>query len=449
MKSTLRPWLRRGITVAVAAGLALPVGAVPVAAAVELEHALVNASAEATDDGGSADCEKVITTTGECTATRSGSEDGASGSGSGSVTARLRYKDGSLVRITVGGSAGGRANPSKESEAYGEASSGLSVRFQVESPTVLTIDGTLRVVHKRAAACSALQVQGPNDAYRVQAPGSRCQGGVTDGTIDHTMTLQPGVWQLGVGAFGDASRDEGTSPANSRGYFDIDIRLYECDNEFTDGPDEIEGTNGDDTLCGGDGADEVDGKGGADRIFGGRGDDMLYGGGGADRIEGNEGIDLISGDGGNDTIRGGASDDIITGGDGHDDLFGDAGRDNVSGDAGNDLIDGGSGDDGDLALGLQGGPGNDTIRGGSGDDFIRGGSGDDALFGQDGRDKLRGESGKDRLTGGRGRDVLNGGSHRDDIRAKDGGRDSVIGGPGHDKARVDGSDQVSGVEVIS
>ena len=50
------------------------------------------------------------------------------------------------------------------------------------------------------------------------------------------------------------------------------------------------------------------------------------------------------------------------------------------------------------------------------------------------------------LLGGPGRDTLDGGAGADTIYAQDGERDVVIGGPGHDRARVDKQDKLIGVE---
>jgi hypothetical protein len=66
------------------------------------------------------------------------------------------------------------------------------------------------------------------------------------------------------------------------------------------------------------------------------------------------------------------------------------------------------------------------------------------MFGGAGKDELKGEGGPDILVGNARKDVLNGGASNDCLKAKDGGRDNVIGGPGgNDRAIVDASDNVS------
>jgi Tol biopolymer transport system component len=82
----------------------------------------------------------------------------------------------------------------------------------------------------------------------------------------------------------------------------------------------------------------------------------------------------------------------------------------------------------DRADRLIGTRGDDVICGLGGNDRIDGRGGDDVLLGGNGNDVLIGGAGKDRLFGGRGGDRL---------RARDGERDVVDGGPGHDGLRVD------------
>lgn len=90
-----------------------------------------------------------------------------------------------------------------------------------------------------------------------------------------------------------------------------------------------------------------------------------------------------------------------------------------------------------LAETLTGTPGRDVICGGGGKDTLRGLGGDDLLLGGAGADRLVGGGGRDRLLGGAGNDTL---------VARDGKRDVLDGGPGRDRASVDGRDVVSRVE---
>ncbi len=117
---------------------------------------------------------------------------------------------------------------------------------------------------------------------------------------------------------------------------------------------------------------------------------------GNDRILGSRGNDVICGLGGNDVVVGGGGRDLIDGANGADRLGGAGG--------------------GDLLLGLRG---NDRLTGGTGRDGLGGGAGHDVLRGGGGSDRFSGRLGSDRLY------------------AKDGVRDSVVGGPGRDRASVD------------
>ncbi|MEM8828062.1 MAG: hypothetical protein AAGE96_01735 [Cyanobacteria bacterium P01_G01_bin.19] len=142
-----------------------------------------------------------------------------------------------------------------------------------------------------------------------------------------------------------------------------DIDIYTVNNQdFRPGaryiepliiPNEINGTDGNDTLQGIDSVDIIHGGAGADRITANGGDDIVSGGDNSDRITGNDG---------NDSIFGGADADLING---------NAGDDLLSGDAGNDEIRGGAGDD--LLMGVTG---NDTLRGEGGSDTFVFGNGD-------------------------------------------------------------------------
>ena len=91
------------------------------------------------------------------------------------------------------------------------------------------------------------------------------------------------------------------------------------------------------------------------------------------------------------------------------------------------------------------------VEGGSGNDFIQGGSGNDTLKGGRGDDVLIGGAGKNTLDGGAGDDTFNallvavkgGTGKRVDTRLDANGRNTVIGGPGHDFASLGGSDTVA------
>lgn len=137
-------------------------------------------------------------------------------------------------------------------------------------------------------------------------------------------------------------------------------------------------------------------------------------------------------------------------GPGNDTGAGSPGLDEISGEDGRDVISGAGGDDS-----VEGGGSNDALDGGAGNDILKGDAGLDALVGATGRDRLNGGAGNDRLIGGPGRDRLLGGAGRDMIDAgpandvvfaRDGRRDRVRCGGGHDRAIADRFDVVRGCE---
>ena len=222
------------------------------------------------------------------------------------------------------------------------------------------------------------------------------------------------------------------------------------DEQGSEAPQSLFGTDISDTITAGDGADTVDAglgqdlvflQGGADRfldvpetgpdgsdtVFGGAGDDTIAGGGGDDLFDGEEGSDLIYGGNGNDTIRGGAGNDGILSGAGNDSVEGDAGNDWVSMEDGNDFFR----DDSEFGAGGQ-----DTVFGGAGNDTIAGWGGNDRFDGEAGDDLIYGGFGRDVVTGGTGRDWIDLGSGDDTFVDTDetgvNGRDTITGGAGAD-----------------
>lgn len=207
-------------------------------------------------------------------------------------------------------------------------------------------------------------------------------------------------------------------------------------------------------------------------LLGGDGDDILIGGSRADQLFGGAGVDTLYGGGGDDICIGGGDDDVLTGGTGEDACFGGAGNDRIiwnPGD-GTDMNEGGAGDDrievngsadaetftatangtrvrfdrlapapfaidigsaerlivnageGDdtfaatgnlaalIAITVDGGPGNDTLRGSNGADTLIGGPGDDVILGGMGADTVRMGAGDDTFywNPGDGSDLIEG-----------------------------------------
>src|SRR5215208_3921521 len=139
------------------------------------------------------------------------------------------------------------------------------------------------------------------------------------------------------------------------------------------------------------------------------------------------------------TIKGGPGPNKYTGSNGADYIKGNGGSDNIDGKNGADTISGGTG--------------SDLLHGGHGNDWVKGDSGTDTAWGDQGKDDLFAEHTYQasiqaaKVKGGRKPDKLLGGPGNDTIRAKDGKRDIIRGGPGRDTAYVDQVDNVTGVEV--
>jgi Ca2+-binding RTX toxin-like protein len=99
---------------------------------------------------------------------------------------------------------------------------------------------------------------------------------------------------------------------------DLDFeRLAACRNRSTKRSDIVDGTLGNDILCGGGGDDIIRGRGGNDLLIGGSGDDLLKGARGNDALIGGAGYDLLIGGAGFDSLQGWQDDDLcLTGADG-------------------------------------------------------------------------------------------------------------------------------------
>ena len=98
---------------------------------------------------------------------------------------------------------------------------------------------------------------------------------------------------------------------------------------------------------------------------------------------------------------------------------------------------------------LRGTARRDVLRGTPLDDLVDAGAGNDIVYGAGGDDFAAGAAGSDNLVGGPGRDWLWGEAGNDRFNARDRTRDSILGGYGSDRARVDRRlDTVLGVERV-
>ncbi len=214
---------------------------------------------------------------------------------------------------------------------------------------------------------------------------------------------------------------------------------------YTNGVNQIDGGDGDDTLTGAGYADTLSGGLGSDSLIGGAGGDWLSGGTGVDVLEGGVGNDVLCGDAGTDTYT-------YNKGDGYDVIYSQRIEDTLimKGFKSTDVIFTRQFSDISIAqtssgtsyniltlvrqafdspheftgvsqivfddktitadevrkLALQGTSGNETnLRGYATNDTIEGAQGNDSLYGESGGDTLNGGTGSDRLEGSTGNDT--------------------------------------------
>ena len=192
------------------------------------------------------------------------------------------------------------------------------------------------------------------------------------------------------------------------------------------------------TLVGGPGEDRLVAGGLRSWLYGNTGDDTLIGGAAVDAMIGGAGADMISGRRGADRIWPNSGNDVIGGGRGRDHVFLDEAPQSLTVDLHAGAVTG---------WGTKGLARIEDVTGGAFADTLRGDSSQNALFGRGGNDVIVGRSGDDLLDGGSGQDRMSGGNGADTLRARDGRRDVVSGGRGHDRAQVDSRDVLHSIEA--
>lgn len=250
----------------------------------------------------------------------------------------------------------------------------------------------------------------------------------------------------------------------------------------TAGADRLTGTAGRDSLMGQGGNDSLNGGRGVDYVNGGAGADVLIwdqdpsvrgytdtyvGGNSAENYDSNVYGDLSGGDRLHLNGAGGFRIAFTTSENGLAlDAWGNrlyfSGFERLQTGSGNDSIDGstaalnaarGSGSSYMPTHGLtvNSGAGNDTIRGTNGSDVIDPGAGNDSVFGGGGNDLLMPSQGNDYGNAGAGDDNVRWGNNGSMGPIYDIGRDTLVGGAGHDLlnlwAKGNGENSV-GVSVV-
>ena len=100
----------------------------------------------------------------------------------------------------------------------------------------------------------------------------------------------------------EPAEDPGVSSAQTQSEADLCAHPDAIPGTGGDDPT-LNGTPGDDIICGFGGNDTLNGMGGDDILFGGDGDDILEGGEGSDYLDGGAGNDALDGGPGPDTCR--------------------------------------------------------------------------------------------------------------------------------------------------
>ena len=137
-----------------------------------------------------------------------------------------------------------------------------------------------------------------------------------------------------------ATTDPVTSNNTATTTTTIALATAVCTITGTNAADVINGTAGDDVICGGNGGDTINGLGGNDIILGQNGKDTLNGGDGNDTVMGGNAKDVVVGGTGIDALRGGNGADTLNAQDGAagDSLDGGNGPDTCMTDAGDVVI---------------------------------------------------------------------------------------------------------------
>jgi Ca2+-binding RTX toxin-like protein len=226
-------------------------------------------------------------------------------------------------------------------------------------------------------------------------------------------------------------------------------------------------TEGPDNLSGGGGNDTIDLLGGNDTYRGFGGNDSVTGGIGDDSLVGDDGDDVLIGGSGRDILEGGAGADTLLGGDDNDTFRATAGADSMDGGAGYDSIDyrfeaGAAmfvdlvaqritiGSVVDTIIGIEevrgSEAGNDTMFGDANSNRLDGWAGDDFIDVRGGNDTVFGDFGNDTVVGSDGNDFLNGDNGIDLITYADAPGAVTINGQGTTASGAWGSDILFGFE---
>jgi uncharacterized repeat protein (TIGR01451 family) len=139
----------------------------------------------------------------------------------------------------------------------------------------------------------------------------------TSSVISYTVVVGdqvgPGVTLMNSASVTSATSDP--TPGNNSS--SASFTTVSCTITAT-GATQVNGTPGNDVICGTAAAEDISGGGGNDVIFGGGGNDRIFGGEGDDILLGGAGNDQLAGGAGNDRLYGQADSDYAAGNEGTD-----------------------------------------------------------------------------------------------------------------------------------
>jgi hypothetical protein len=211
--------------------------------------------------------------------------------------------------------------------------------FSTDGPTPFLFSGALNAQNSDSNDCTEIDVvlDGPlNRSFLARGGGDCSPSGPRNRGFVVSDVLPAGEYLLEVDYDATVDPEErGTETAT--GAVEANIFFFRrCTVLGDNRANALNGTTGNDVICGRGGNDRINGRGGADLVFGGNGGDTINGGGGGDDLRGDSGADTVRGQGARDRLDGGSGRDTLSGGAANDKIKArDGAADNVNGGGGN------------------------------------------------------------------------------------------------------------------
>ncbi len=214
--------------------------------------------------------------------------------------------------------------------------------FSTSGPTPVLFSGALNPQNSDENDCTEIKVElsGPFSRTFSTRRGGNCPPGPRDSGFVITDVLPAGGYRLQVDYDATVDPEDPGKSESATAAVQVDLLFFhECTVVGNSRANRLNGTQGDDVICGRGGNDTINGRGGNDEIFGGTGGDVIAGGGGEDDLRGEGGGDTLRGQGGADRLEGGSARDTLSGGVDNDRIKArDGNRDDIRGDGGNNDV---------------------------------------------------------------------------------------------------------------